>query len=220
MTPALLLVTLFAPGHHAGVAVSPDLVCNVQRAIRHRAPAWEASTCRDVARAIEQTARPRTTLAMAVLESDLRVGVAVEAKPGVFDVGLLGVRCVVRPGFTARDTGSRSAEILTSTQTQTDGMLAGRCQNGPARGHTLVTLADPVTNIHVAAQIMADKRARFGKDWAWRYNGASKPNGYSRKVRVVEAALGGVRLRTKCGRVRRLVELILAAVAPRIAMER
>ena len=99
-------------------------------------------------------------------------------------------------------------------------MPTGRCQNGPARGHTLTELQDPVTNIRVAAQIMAEKRARFGaKAYLYRFNGATHENGYTRKVRVVDAALGGVRLATKRGRLRRLVELILAAMKPRIAME-
>jgi hypothetical protein len=218
MTLAILLATLFAPSDHAGAAVSSEMVCSVQRAVSLQ-PTWPEGECQRVAAALNDTPRPRTTAAMVTLESDWRPDVAVEARPGVFDVGLLGVRCVVRPGFTARDTGSRSAEILTTTQTQTDGMPAGRCENGLARGHTLVTLADPVTNIRVAAEIMAEKRARFGKAWAFRYNGATHENGYTRKVRVVEAALGGVRLATKCKRVRRLVELILAAMKPRIAME-
>jgi hypothetical protein len=150
---------------------------------------------------------------MAVLESDFRPDVAVEAKAGTFDAGLLGVRCVLYPGSSApaRGFGPRSAG-----DSKPNDLPAGRCQNGPARGHNLVTLADPVTNIRVAAQIMAQKRVRFGKDYLWRYNGASKPNGYARKVRVIVAALGGVRLASKCMRVRRLVDLILAAVAPRI----
>jgi hypothetical protein len=156
---------------------------------------------------------------MITLESDWRPGVAVEALPGVFDIGLLGVRCVVRPESTARATGARPAEIQTTTQTQTDGMLAGRCLNGPARGHTLVELKDAVTNIRVAAQIMEEKRARFGKAWMFRYNGATHENGYTRKVAVIAASLGGVRLATKDKRVRRLVELILTAFRPRIAME-
>jgi hypothetical protein len=82
----------------------------------------------------------------------------------------------------------------------------------------LVTLADPVTNIRVAAEIMAQKRERFGKAWLYRFNGATHENGYTRKVRVIVAALGGVRLASNSKRVRRLVELILAARAPRVAM--
>jgi hypothetical protein len=194
------------------------MVCSVQPAVS-RQPAWPASECRRVAAALNETKQPRTAAAMITLESDWRPGVAVEALPGVFDIGLLGVRCVVRPESTARATGARPAEIQTTTQTQTDGMLAGRCLNGPARGHTLVELKDAVTNIRVAAQIMEEKRARFGKAWMFRYNGATHENGYTRKVAVIAASLGGVRLATKDKRVRRLVELILTAFRPRIAME-
>lgn len=214
----ILLATLFAHGPHAGAAVSPEMVCSVQAAVSSL-PAWPEHECRRVAAALNAIPRPRTAAAMVTLESDWRPGVAVEARPGVFDVGLLGVRCVVRPESTARENGSRSAETLATTQNQMDGIPVGRCQNGPARGYTLDELKDPVTNVRVASEIMAEKRARFGKAWMFRYNGSTHENGYTRKVRVVEAALGGVRMATKCKRVRKLVELILAAVAPRIAME-
>ena len=211
----ILLATLFAPSAHAGAAVTSEMVCSVQRAVS-RELAWSESECRRVADALNETRRPRTVAAMAVLESDFRPDVAVEAKAGTFDVGLLGVRCVLYPGSSAsaRGYGPRSAGDSKSAD-----LPAGRCHNGPASGHTLVTLQDPVTNIHVAAQIMAQKRARFGKAWLYRFNGAAHENGYTRKVMVIVAALGGVRLATKCKRVRRLVGLIVAALAPRIAME-
>jgi hypothetical protein len=200
----------------AETPITPGLICQVKGAIRWKAPAWDRATCEQVALAINETPRPRTTLAMAILESDLRMDVAVEARPGVFDVGLLGVRCLLSPGSSApaRGDGPRSAG---------DSKLAdeavGRCQNGPARGYTLAELKTPAINVRVAAEIMAEKRERHGKNWARFYSGASHENGYGRRVAVLAAALGGARLTTKCKRVRRLAELILAAVRPRIAME-
>jgi hypothetical protein len=170
----------------ADTVVRTALVCKVQGAIRHRSPAWQAAVCDDVAQAVSETPWPRTVLSMMVLESDLRPDVVLEAKPGVFDVGVLGVRCV---------------------------LSAGRRENGPARGYTIDDLKDPVTNIRVAAQIIAEKRDRFGKDWAWRYNGAKRDNGYGRKVRVLEAALYGKKLATKNQRVRKLAKQIRTSVS-------
>lgn len=216
MTAAILLATLFAPSAHAGAAVSSEMVCSVQASVSRR-PAWSEHECRRVAAALNETPRPRMVAAMVTLESDWRPDVAVEARPGTFDAGLLGVRCVLYPGSSAsaRGDGPRSAGDSKLAE-----QPAGRCLNGPARGHTLVTLADPVTNIRVAAEIMAQKRARFGtKAYLYRFNGATHENGYTRKVRVVEAALGGVRMGTKSKRVRKLVELILAVTGPRISME-
>ena len=190
-------------------SVTPSLICRVQSAIKHRSPAWSEQRCVDVSAAIADTARPRTTLAMAIWESDLRPDVAVEARPGVFDAGLLGVRCVLYPGtgVTARGYGPRSA-------------AAGRCQNGPARGYTLEQLKDPVINVRVAAEIMAEKRARHGQGWLRAYNGATTENGYGENIRVIAAALAGVRLPSKSARARKLIAQILAAVAPRIARAR
>lgn len=197
---AILVTIIAGPSAHAADAVTPELVCNVKDAIRHRSPAWDREMCSRVAKAINETPRPRTTLAMAILESDLRPDVAVEAKAGTFDVGLLAVRCVLQPALLPVDQS------------------AGRCLVGPARGYTLDELKDPVVNIRVAAEIMAQKRERHGNAWLSRYNGGTREHGYAGKVRAVAAALGGVRVGTRCKRVRKLIEQILAVVAPRVAM--
>jgi hypothetical protein len=171
--------------------VSADLVCRVQNAIRWRSPAWAPSECATVAEELNATPEPRTSLAVAINESDLRPRAVAHARPGVYDVGLMGVRCVIE---------------------------RGRCSNGPARGLSIEQLKNPETNIRVAAQIMATKRAHFGGDWLRAYNGGTAEHGYAGRIAALVAALGGVVVETKSARIRRLVERIVAAVGQRVAM--
>lgn len=166
-------------------SITPALVCQVQNAIRHLSPAWGLDTCERVSAALNATPSPRTTLAIAVLESDLRPRAVAKARPGVRDVGLLGVRCV---------------------------LSNGRCTNGPARGHTVAELQDPVVNIRVASAIMVQKKLTHGRHWLRGYNGGTRERGYAARVGAIEAALAGEVVRVKSARVRKLVRQIVPAV--------
>ncbi len=139
MTRAILLIlgtagclTHCAGPARADAAVTPALVCTVQHAIRWRDRAWSAARCEAVAAALNATASPVTTLAIAINESDLRPTAIAWHGAGVADVGLTGVRCIL---------GER-----------------GRCTNGPARGMTVRQLMDPGANVRVGAAVLASKR--------------------------------------------------------------
>lgn len=149
--------------------VSPDLVCHIQAALK-RPPRWDAMLCGRVAKEMNKTPRPRVSLAIAILESHLRPGVSVTVRPGVSDVGLMGIRCV------------QDEE--------------GACTVGPAKGHTLDDLKDPVVSVRVAGEIMRSKQATMGRRWLCGYGGASGKRRicpYSRTVMAMEAALRGKR---------------------------
>ena len=211
MTPALILAAFLAASPAPGKppTVSPSLVCSVQHAIRWRDSAWTPAQCERVAGALNSTRDPVEMAAICVNESDMRPGVAVESRPGVFDVGFCGVRCV-----TARDTRASS---LALGQRVLRGQLkpnqpTGRCLNGPARGYSLEQLRDPVVNVAVAAQIAEAKRAAYGKDWHRHYNGGTREHGYTGRIAALVAALGGVQVKVQGKRMRELTAKVVAAV--------
>jgi hypothetical protein len=110
-------------------AVTADLLCAVKSAIKlHRQPVWTPERCEEVEAALNATPDPRQMAAICTNESDLNERALVEVRPGVYDVGLCGVRCVL-----GQDK---------------------RCTNGPARGYTLAQLMAPVTSIHVADLVL------------------------------------------------------------------
>jgi len=117
-------------------AVTAELVCNVQDAIRWREPAWTSSRCDRIAAALNATPAPAVLLAVAINESDLRPR-AIARHGDRSDVGLLGIRCVHGKGH--------------------------RCTNGPAAGLTIRSLMEPTTNIRVGAAVLASKASV--EDW-------------------------------------------------------
>lgn len=167
----------------AEVAVTPELVATVQRAIKWRAPEWSRSRAASVAQALNETPDPALMLAVAVLESDLRPrGLAWHDGRKVADVGLMGVRCLLG----------------------TD----GRCTNGPASGLTVAKLRDPVVNIRVAAAVLAAHRGDLR-----RYHGSSNPKDtYEARALALVAAFSGSVVKVTNARTRAHVRMIAAAV--------
>lgn len=193
-------------------AVSAELVATVQSALRWSRPAWPASRCEAVAAALSVLPEPLTMLAVAVNESGMRADAIRGAGNGVFDVGLMGIRCRVRPGdeVTAPANGAGPAESVTKSKTLTDGS-AGRCQNGPARGYTVNQLLDPVVNIRVAHVLATLK----GPAWLDKWNGDS---GYANRIGVLIAALAGIPVEVtgrgrKWDRIMAIVDRILRATS-------
>lgn len=187
-------------------AISTEVVCAVQHAVRWRDVAWTLRECARVAAALDATPTPRLLAAVVSNESDWRERAILRVRPGVYDVGLAGVRCVL-PGAGAEADGASPASP-TTTQTYTP---RGRCTNGPARGLTVRQLQDPVVNIRVASLVLAEKNGDLGS-----YNGATtrKRRGrYAGKVEALVSALGGVEVPVRGRRLRELVRKIAAAVA-------
>jgi hypothetical protein len=165
------------------VVVSGDQVCRVQHKIRWREAAWTPARCRRQASAFNSTRDPPLLEAVCINESDFREDVVTFVRPGVYDAGLCGVRCVLYLGSsaTARGDGLRSAGSPAD-------LPAGRCQNGPARGYTLQQLLDGPTNVRLADEILHEAHGGSLK----RYNGGTREHGYAARVGAVLAALGGV----------------------------
>jgi hypothetical protein len=180
---AMILCCLESPAGAQPVRVDASQLCAVKDAIRWREVAWSTAECRRVAEALNETRDPLRMAAVCINESDLRERVVSFARPGVYDVGLCGVRCVLHPGgsATARGDGPRSA--VSSAD-----LPAGRCSNGPARGYTLRQLLDGPTNVRVADEILHVKHGGNLR----RYNGGTREHGYAGRVGAVPAALGGV----------------------------
>ena len=178
--------------------VTPELVCTVAHALKQP---WSADRCQAVAAALETTHDPTSMLAVAVLESDMRPHVVAWHGRRLADIGLMGIRCRL---------GARGT--------------CETCENGPARGLTLRQLADPVTSIVVAEDIMRWKRARVGHRRAYAaYAGdATGRSGRTADVRAIVAAFGGVEVASKKERVRGLVRKIARAArrgAPGLARD-
>jgi hypothetical protein len=166
-----------------GTPVSGDQVCRVQHAILWRNSAWLDAKCEGIAAAFNATRAPRLTEAVCINESDFREDVVSFVRPGVYDAGLCGVRCVLYPsrGATTRGYGPRSVG-------RPAGLPAGRCSNGLARGYTLRQLLDGPTSVRLADQILHDIHGGSLR----RYNGGTREHGYAGRVGAVLAALGGV----------------------------
>ena len=187
MNTFALLLALGASHVQPAEPVTPSLVCQVQHALKLKAtPSWDAPRCEAVSAAMNDTLEPLVTLAVAANESDMRAGALAHVSHGVYDVGLVGVRCVLSYG--------------------------GRCTNGPALGHTLTELRDPVVNIQVGAAIMEEKRARHGHRWLRHYNGGTREHGYALRIHALVAALGGRLVKTKWPRTQKQCRQIVAAV--------
>ena len=163
-----------------------------------------------MATALDATPSPRLLAAVVSNESDWRERAMQEVRPGVYDVGLAGVRCVL-PGAGAGATGASPAfPPTTHTSTPRGRATSGACTNGPARGLTIRQLMDPATNVRVAALVLAEKNGDLGS-----YNGATtqrKRERYAGKVAALVSALGGVEVSVRGRRLRELVRKIAAAV--------
>lgn len=186
-----------APSHPGGpnapagasqeVQVTGPLVCAVQHGIRWREAAWSAEQCRARTQDYIDAGQrwgfpPAQLLAMSIEESDLRAR-AQRPDGRALDCGLMAVRCVLG--------------------------RHGRCTNWPVRGLTSAQLLEPRRNIQAGAQILAQLH---GGSMA-SYNGDhTHSDRYPRKVGAIMAALGGVEVRVKGARLRKLVRQIVGAV--------
>jgi hypothetical protein len=134
---ALCLTATCGPAR-AAEPVDAATVCRVQSALRWGLPAWKLKRCQEVAAALSVLPEPVTMLAVAANESGMRADAIRRGGPGVWDVGLLGIRCHV---------------------------VGGKCINGPARGYTPAQLMDPVINIRVAHVLATIKGPRWLHRW-------------------------------------------------------
>jgi soluble lytic murein transglycosylase-like protein len=169
----------------AAPTISGEVVCGVQYAIKHRNKAWAPERCEAVAAAVRATFAPQLVFAIAVNESDLRETATRRARQGVYDIGLMGVRCR---------------------------LAAGRCTNGPARGHTLADLQDPIINIQVGTRILEQKKRRSPRHYLRHYNGGTHNHGYAERVHAIRVALEGRRVHLDDPRVNKLTQQIVEAL--------
>jgi hypothetical protein len=194
---AALAILLLAAAPPSVKPVSGELVCQVQHAIRHRNPAWTADMCARVAEAVNATFDPYLILAVGVNESDLREFALRKARCGVYDTGLMGIRCRLAPSRT------RSAD---------NPPLASRCMNWPVRGRRLEELLDPVVSIQAGAQLLERKRQRDPRHWLRHYNGGTVEHGYAARVSATKAALHGRRRLVESATVNKRTWQIVKAV--------
>ena len=179
--------------------VTPELVCQVQHAIRWRAAAWPDWMCLRVSEAINAAAektdqRADLILAIAINESDMRPGVERwygrdesgrrSPVPMSFgDFGLMGIRCHL------------GADMI--------------CDNGFLRGWKYPAAMQIENNVLIGARILAAKPKLND------YNGG---HGYAERIYAITAALGGVRVHVESKRVRKLIGQILAALSPPVSL--
>jgi len=184
MTAAWALLLLAAPSPSVNT-VSGDMVCRVQHAIRHRNPAWSIDTCARVAEAANATFDPYLVMAVAVNESDLQELAFRKARRGVYDTGLMGIRCRLD---------------------------RGQCTNWPVRGRRLEELLDPVVSIQAGEQLLRRKRQHDPKHWLRHYNGGTTEHGYAAQVSATKAALHGRRRLVESATVNKRTWQIVKAV--------
>ena len=177
-------------GHSHPVQVTPALVCAVQHAIRWKDEPWSERVCEAQSESFSTSGErwgfdPLQLFAMAIIESDLRLMVVREDR-GALDIGEMAVRCKLG----------------------TD----GRCTNKPVNGLTPGEVMRPWRNIEKGAEILATLHAGSLVG----YNGGpnAREHGYPAKVAATMAALGGVEVRVKGARRRKLVAQITGAVRP------
>lgn len=183
----LLLLNAMPATNLPSVTITSEMICKVQFAIKHKREAWPPALCDRVAVAYNETFKPIYMLAISINESDLHYTAFARAQKRTIDGGLTGVRCHL---------DNRK-----------------RCKNWPVKGWTLKDLQDPVQNIHAGAKVLERKLARHGaKAWLYRYNGSPHENGYTARIHAIIAALGGIEVKTKNVRIRKLIEKIIAAV--------
>lgn len=185
-------------------------------------------SCDRVAEALNRSHDPATMLAIAIVESDLRPWVFRQAAPETYDIGLMGIRC--RMDTKGRQAGARYAPVTGTGSASTEATATGnpkinpahgkarvsrlppgRCTNGKARGFSARSLLDPVVNVRIAITIAEEKRRWFGDRWLAAYSGALYAMAYTLKVRAVQAALDGRRVRVQNERIKKICELLRKA---------
>lgn len=186
--------------------VTAKTVCGVQSKIRWREAAWTPEYCETVAAALNETATPVRTLAIAINESDLRARAINVTRPGVYDMGLMGVRCVTIVAL-AEATGASSAGA-NSGPTSKETLPRDRCTNGPARGLYAHQLFDVGVNIRTGEAVLKSKK-RLGH-----YNAKDldKAKRYERRIRALELALLGLPWKAGDPRTRKLCRQITEAL--------
>ena len=110
------------------------------------------------------------------------------------DVGEMAIRCVLSPDVS-RD----------------------KCRNKPVRGMSIPQLFDPSVNIDMGARILATLHHGDLAGYNSGHKAAERdPVGarYPAKVAAIMAALGGVEVRVKGARMRKLVGQIAKALRP------
>lgn len=162
--------------------VDAGQLCSVQNRIRWRERAWTADECQRIATALNATREPRRMAAIAINESDLRERAINVVRPGVYDLGLMGVRCVTL-GAVAEETGS---SLATTEATTTTTIPRDRCTNGAARGIYAHQLLDPTVNIRTAVAVLASHGGSLRG-----YSGSTKERGYGARIMALVAAFGG-----------------------------
>lgn len=135
MKPSTLCLALFLCGfvecrtctaEAQPARVEAAQLCAVKASLR-RCSSWSPRMCERVASSLNATPDPVLFAAMMVNESDACEGAVVEPKPGVRDVGMMQIRCVL----DHRD----------------------RCMNAPVIGLHWTRLADPEVNISAAVDV-------------------------------------------------------------------
>lgn len=196
ISAAVLLVALlgWAPVAQAEAAtVDAHLLCQIKAAIRWRDRAWSPAECERIATALNETTTPPQFLAMAINESDLReraqrITVLADGRLAR-DLGLLAVRCVTDPEAQERD----------------------RCTNGAARGLYAHQLLDPGINVRTAQAVLSSHQGRLDG-----FNGCVETKRrrctYAKRIRAIEAALGGRLVPVKDKRTAKLCRLVVEAV--------
>ena len=166
-------------------------LCAVKRSLPGHA--WSPRQCQRISAAFNAQPNPVLFAAIAVNESTLQERAINMARPSVYDVGLMQIRCVT-PGAVAEGIGpspsvaSQVAPEL-ARAARIDGVTPtprGRCTNGPARGLTPKQLLDPDASIRTAARVLAMHGGRLH-----RYNGSQEKNGYGSRIAALVAAFGG-----------------------------
>ena len=183
MIEALALpVLLAAAALPSNEAASGAAICRAQHALRPHLPMPEAE-CQEIADAANATFAPRLIIAIAIIESDFRADALKRRGRGVYDTGLMGIRCKL----------ARRADRTTRAMWRTD---AGRaavldlpCTNWPLEGVTLRELLRPAVSIHAAEQILLQKRHLNRRHYLRLYNGGLREHGYAARVRAVEVAV-------------------------------
>ena len=196
--------------------VSPNLVCEVQHAIRFQESEWSPELCQELATAYNKEGEsqkikglPVIGFAISINESDLRAKVTSEPfkriiltkkkklpkEVKVVDVGLMGVRCL---------KGEK-----------------GHCINDPVSGMTVSNLLNPIKNIEVGMKILKSKYEMHGKDWLMKYNGGStESHGYAGKINAILFALNGIQLKVSGKRMKKLTGQIVEAVTRGVVASR
>jgi hypothetical protein len=203
----LLATAEIAPSPYARIEpdFTSELICSIQHQIRFQEKAWEPWFCLRVhaafTKAAAETKQPiRTLFAIAINESDLRLGAkrstypmkfsrAADGTPlvedkwvgSVHDGGLMGVRCRI-----GKD---------------------GLCSNDLIKGWKMLQVFALENNIMLGAKILATKKS------LQHYNGGTKEHGYQARIDAILAAMAGAEVKISGKRMKKLVKQIVNGVS-------